>query len=52
MSSWLESPTHRVNLMSRLWREVGLGAISVPTASGVFDASNVTILTADFGIRR
>ena len=50
--SWLQSPSHRVNLMSRLWREVGLGAISVPTGAGVFGGSDITILTADFGIRR
>jgi uncharacterized protein YkwD len=52
VSSWLQSPSHRPNLMSRLWREVGLGAISVRTAAGVFGGTDVTILTADFGIRR
>jgi len=32
--------------MSRLWRENGLGAITVPIAPG---STAVAILTADFG---
>ena len=52
VSSWLESPGHRANLMSRRWREIGLGAISVPLAAGIYGGSDVTILTADFGVRR
>ena len=52
VAAWLESPSHRATLLSRLWREVGLGAIAVPVAPGVYGGTDVTILTADFGARR
>jgi uncharacterized protein YkwD len=52
VSSWLGSPSHGGNVMSRLWREVGLGALVVPVAPGVFGGTTVVILTADFGARR
>ena len=52
ITSWLRSPSHRGNLMSRLWREVGLGALILPSAPGVFAGADVTILTVDFGVRR
>jgi uncharacterized protein YkwD len=49
---WLESPPHRKNLLSPQWREVGLAAVRVPAAPGTFDGLDVTIVTADFGVRR
>jgi hypothetical protein len=52
VSAWLDSPTHRVNLMSRRWREVGLGAFLLPAGPGIFGGVDVTILTVDFGTRR
>jgi uncharacterized protein YkwD len=48
---WLESRLHRENLLNRTWRELGLGAIHVAGAPGVFGGLDVTILTADFGVR-
>jgi uncharacterized protein YkwD len=52
VAAWLESPSHSANLLTRAWREVGLGAITVPAAPGQFGGLDVTILTVDFGIRR
>ena len=48
---WLESPEHRRNMLSPVWREIGLGAVHVSSAPGVYEGHAVTILTADFGVR-
>jgi len=48
---WLDSPPHRKNLLTPSWREVGLGAVRALGAPGVYDGLDVTILTADFGVR-
>lgn len=48
---WMNSPGHRENLLSRTWREVGLGVLHVGAARGEFDGSPVTVVTADFGYR-
>ena len=49
---WLGSPPHRENLLTSRWREIGLSAIHVTTGPGVFNNAPVTVLTADFGVRR
>ena len=49
---WMNSPEHRANLLARTWREIGLAAIHVPSAPGVYEGAEVTIVTADFGARR
>ena len=49
---WLDSPPHRKTLLSRQWREVGLGAVHVASAPGTVGGREVTIVTADFGVRR
>jgi uncharacterized protein YkwD len=49
---WMTSPEHRANLLAGKWREIGLAAVHVPSAPGVYDGDEVTILTADFGVRR
>lgn len=51
LEAWLASPPHRENLLSPIWREVGLGAVRA-FAGGVYQGRVVTILTADFGARR
>jgi uncharacterized protein YkwD len=51
LALWLASPSHRETLLSPAWREVGLGAVRA-FAGGVFQGRMVTILTADFGVRR
>ena len=33
------------------WREVGVGGVRALAAPGVFDGLDVTIVTADFGVR-
>ena len=48
---WLASPPHRQELARAGWREVGLGAIRALAAPGVYEGLDVTILTADFGVR-
>ena len=48
---WMDSPGHRANLLSRQWREIGLSAVFVPGAQGVYGGRDVTIVTADFGFR-
>jgi uncharacterized protein YkwD len=50
--SWLGSPGHRANVLSRDWREAGVGAVSLPNAPGVYRGAAVTIVTVDFGKRR
>jgi len=49
---WLASPPHKKNLLTARWREVGLSAIHVTAGPGVFNNAPVTVITADFGVRR
>ena len=49
---WMGSPEHRANLLKGEWREIGLSAVHVPSAPGAFGGHEVTIVTADFGVRR
>ena len=48
---WMQSPPHRANILSREWREVGLGAAHFDSAPGQYRGGPVTIVTADFGAR-
>lgn len=48
---WLVSPSHRRNLLSPLWREIGVAAIYAPAAPGDFGDAEITLVTADFGVR-
>jgi uncharacterized protein YkwD len=48
---WLRSSTHRRTLLRARWREIGLAAIHVRSAPGFFGGQEVTIVTADFGVR-
>jgi uncharacterized protein YkwD len=52
VESWLQSPGHRKILLDAGWRELGIGAVQVDAAPGVYDGMDVTIVTADFGVRR
>jgi uncharacterized protein YkwD len=49
---WMGSPGHRANLLSGQWREIGISALHAASAPGVYGGHEVTIVTADFGIRR
>ena len=52
MRMWMASAPHRANLLTGRWREIGLSAVHVQSAPGVFAGREVTIVTADFGVRR
>ena len=52
LQMWLDSPPHRKTLLAKDWREIGLGAVHVSAAPGTFGGREVTIVTADFGVRR
>jgi uncharacterized protein YkwD len=49
---WLASPEHRRILLSKSWRQVGLGVIRADGAGGFYGGKDVVILAAEFGIRR
>ena len=51
LQMWLGSPGHRKVLLSPAWTHIGLAAVHVTDAPGVFDGFDVTIVTADFGAR-
>ena len=48
---WMASPGHRKNILTARWREVGLSAVTVRSAPGVYDGRDVVIITTDFGVR-
>jgi uncharacterized protein YkwD len=48
---WMASPGHRKNILTARWREIGLAAVTVPAAPGVFRGRDVVIITSDFGVR-
>lgn len=52
MRMWMASPPHRANLLTNRWREIGLSAVHVASAPGVYGGREVTVVTADFGVRR
>jgi uncharacterized protein YkwD len=49
--AWLGSPPHRQTLLGSVWRDVGVGAVLVRRAPGVYGGGTVVIVTADFGSR-
>ena len=48
---WMASPAHRKNILTPGWREIGISAIEVATAPGVYGDTATTIITTDFGAR-
>ena len=48
---WMASPAHRKNILTARWREIGLSAVRVAAAPGVFGGRDVVIVTTDFGVR-
>jgi uncharacterized protein YkwD len=51
LDMWLNSPEHRKILLTARWREIGLAAVHVHSAPGTYGGREVTIVTADFGVR-
>jgi len=52
LAMWIASPEHLANLMNPNWREIGVSAVHVNAARGVYGGMPVTIVTTDFGVRR
>jgi uncharacterized protein YkwD len=52
MKMWIASPEHLRNLMTPQWRQLGVSAVHVAAAPGVYGGHSVTIITTDFGVRR
>ena len=48
---WMQSPGHRKNILTPRWREIGLSALKVSAAPGVYGGRDVVIVTTDFGTR-
>jgi uncharacterized protein YkwD len=48
---WMNSAGHRKNILTPRWREIGVAAVGVKSAPGVFGGRDVVIITTDFGIR-
>jgi len=52
MKLWIASPPHLANLLSKQWRQIGVSAVGVAHAPGVYGGRHVVIVTTDFGVRR
>src|SRR5262245_12456949 len=52
MKMWIASPEHLRNLLTPQWRQLGVSAVHVASAPGVYGGHGVTIITTDFGVRR
>jgi uncharacterized protein YkwD len=52
MKLWIASPEHLRNLLNPQWRQIGVSAVRVLRAPGVFHGLRVTVITTDFGVRR
>ncbi len=51
LAAWMKSPEHKANILSPDWREIGIAAVHVESAGGVYGGRPVTIITTDFGAR-
>lgn len=51
LRDWLNSPHHRAILLGPEWHDIGVSVVHETDAPGVFHGQEVTIVTADFGVR-
>jgi uncharacterized protein YkwD len=51
VATWVDSPPHRGVILSRLYREAGVGVYFAPSAVGQFSGEPALAVTADFGLR-
>ena len=51
MKMWIASPEHLRNLLTPQWRQIGVSAVHLAAAPGVYGGHGVTIITTDFGVR-
>lgn len=49
---WVASPEHLANLLNPRWRQIGVSAVHMTQAPGIYHGLDVTIVTTDFGVRR
>lgn len=49
---WLRSPPHRANLLSRAYRDAGVGAVFSTSAPGFYGGAPTLVVTLDLGRRR
>jgi uncharacterized protein YkwD len=52
VQQWLDSPAHRRVLLTKSWRELGIGVVSAVAAPGAYGGRDVQIAAAEFGLRR
>jgi uncharacterized protein YkwD len=52
MEMWIASPEHLHNLLAPQWRQIGISAVPVAHAPGIFHGLRVVIVSTDFGVRR
>jgi len=52
VQQWLDSPTHRKVLLTKSWRELGIGVVSAAAAPGTYGGRAVQIAAAEFGLPR
>jgi uncharacterized protein YkwD len=50
MALWMASPEHRANVLSPLWRQIGISSLGRSAAPGAFGGRTVIVITADFGV--
>src|SRR6476469_1342411 len=48
VQQWLDSPTHRRVLLTKSWRELGIGVVSAVAAPGTYGGQDVQIASAEF----
>lgn len=51
LAAWMASPPHRRNILSPVWREVGIAVLRSPSAGGTFRGGHAWVVTMDFGSR-
>jgi len=51
VEAWLASPSHRENMLSAEWREIGIGSLRARVAGGTFGGKPTWVITMDFGTR-
>ena len=52
MSLWIASPPHRGTGRPPAGVEIGISAVGVARAPGVYGGMHAIIITTDFGVRR
>jgi uncharacterized protein YkwD len=51
VAAWLDSPPHRMIVLSPTWRDAGIGVLYASSAPATFGGSEAIVVTADFGLR-